>query len=663
MKKIGLLIVFTLCVRILSFSEAVSLTINCETPGQLSRLMTESEKESVVNLTVTGLINKTDLSFIKNLIDLYSLHGFIDLENTILNVTDNNMPGNCLSTNGKSIQKFVFPKSVVSVPDNCFGQTKVDTVVWTNTEVDDLNLRYIAQNFLILPEGLLSIYLDNDNYKLILPSTITYIEGCFPSRSNLTVFSNLKNPQAIYARSQTYLGSDHGHVESAVVNNSTFYIPKGTMAKYLRSDFATMYVWYQNGNFWTTKPANNSFIEYYDVDSTLCDKEIIIYKGDTAVIQTQIFPDANLVSWINYTSSNPEIVSVNSQGLVSGDEYGEANITVTPQLLIEGLETKSDTCHVRVISHPEGITTDSAITVHIGEFKQLYARTLPLDITDDNIIYSCNDTSIATVSSEGLVQGISRGSCVITATSVDGGFSAQCVVTVILAVEAVMMETHELSLNVNQCETLQAYTLPLNADNKSIHWTSTDSEVAEVDNDGNVIAKKPGIAFIKATSEDNPLAVDSCKVIVIQPVTGIMLNSQNCELYAIGETYQLVATVLPENAFNKEVKWTSSDESVSIVSSGTVEAVGYGNCVIIATTVDGNYTATCTVKVVDGSFLPGDADGDGKISIADVVAIIDYILGNTEGEFYEDAADVTGNGDVNIADAVELIDILLAGGN
>ncbi len=64
-----------------------------------------------------------------------------------------------------------------------------------------------------------------------------------------------------------------------------------------------------------------------------------------------------------------------------------------------------------------------------------------------------------------------------------------------------------------------------------------------------------------------------------------------------------------------------------------------------------------------GSSGPGDADGDGKISIADVVAIIDYLLGNTEGEFYEDAADVTGNGDVNIADAVELIDILLAGGN
>ena len=60
-----------------------------------------------------------------------------------------------------------------------------------------------------------------------------------------------------------------------------------------------------------------------------------------------------------------------------------------------------------------------------------------------------------------------------------------------------------------------------------------------------------------------------------------------------------------------------------------------------------------------GSSGPGDVNGDGIIGIADVTAIIDYILGNTEGEFYVESADVNGNGIVNIADVTELIDLLL----
>lgn len=313
---------------------------------------------------------------------------------------------------------------------------------------------------------------------------------------------------------------------------------------------------------------------------------------------------------------------------------------------------------------PQSIDVElEAITLIPNESIQLNASVSP-ENADTDIAWASSNNSVVTVDSSGVIIAKNKGIATIYASTTDGSnLIDSCIVTVIQPVEGLIMERHNLSLYIGDCEQLYANVMPVNADNKKLIWTTTDSEIAEVDADGNVTAKKCGIAFIKAISEDNPLAIDSCNVIVNQPVTGIMLNSQNCELYAIGETLQLVATVLPEDAFNKEVKWVSSDESVCIVSSGTVEAVGYGNCVIIATTVDGNFTATCTVKVVDGSFLPGDTDGDGKVSIADVVAIIDYLLGNTEGEFYEDAADVNGNGSINIADAVELIDILLAGGN
>ena len=189
------------------------------------------------------------------------------------------------------------------------------------------------------------------------------------------------------------------------------------------------------------------------------------------------------------------------------------------------------------------------------------------------------------------------------------------------------MDKHSTNLNVGQSELLYATASPVNADNKTLIWSSTDNSILDVDNYGNVTAKKRGVVFVKATSEDNPLAVDSCKVTVNQPVTGITLNHKSCELHKIGETIQLVATVLPEDASNKEVRWVSSNESVCMVANGTVVAVGYGTSVIIATTVDGNYMATCTVTVVEGADLPGDVNHDGEVNIADVNAILDIVLG------------------------------------
>ena len=63
------------------------------------------------------------------------------------------------------------------------------------------------------------------------------------------------------------------------------------------------------------------------------------------------------------------------------------------------------------------------------------------------------------------------------------------------------------------------------------------------------------------------------------------------------------ATVLPEDASNKEVKWSSSNETICMVSQGKVIATGYGTAVVIASTVDGGFLASCVVKVEDTSAI------------------------------------------------------------
>ena len=80
-------------------------------------------------------------------------------------------------------------------------------------------------------------------------------------------------------------------------------------------------------------------------------------------------------------------------------------------------------------------------------------------------------------------------------------------------------------------------------------------------------------------------------------VTGVTLNKSAAEMTVGGETLTLIPTVLPNNATNKSVTWTSSDGNVATVNNGVVTAVAAGTANITVTTVDGNKTATCVVTV------------------------------------------------------------------
>ena len=89
----------------------------------------------------------------------------------------------------------------------------------------------------------------------------------------------------------------------------------------------------------------------------------------------------------------------------------------------------------------------------------------------------------------------------------------------------------------------------------------------------------------------------------IIPVTGVQLN-KNAVTLAEGTTEQLVATVKPEGANNKNVNWTSSNSSVATVLGGVVTAVKEGTTTITVTTVDGNYVASCNITVIMGVVVP-----------------------------------------------------------
>lgn len=167
-----------------------------------------------------------------------------------------------------------------------------------------------------------------------------------------------------------------------------------------------------------------------------------------------------------------------------------------------------------------------------------------------------------------------------------------------VAVTGVSLNNNSLELYESSSQTLVATVSPANATNKNVTWESSNESVATVDSSGKVSALSAGTTTITVTTEDGNKTA-SCLVTVKASVkvTGVTLNKSSITLTRT-HTETLTATVLPENASNKAVTWSSNNETVASVSStGVVTANAVGNAEITVTTQDGNKTATCNVTV------------------------------------------------------------------
>lgn len=132
----------------------------------------------------------------------------------------------------------------------------------------------------------------------------------------------------------------------------------------------------------------------------------------------------------------------------------------------------------------------------------------------------------------------------------------------------------------------------------SVTWSSSDESVATVDGNGVVTAVAGGTCTITATAGGS-LKKATCSVTVTQMVTSITLPQKQVYL-KLDEFVRLTATVLPENAANKNVVWSSSNESIAPVRSGRVDAYDYGTAIITCEAADGSgVKATCTIYIVD----------------------------------------------------------------
>lgn len=206
----------------------------------------------------------------------------------------------------------------------------------------------------------------------------------------------------------------------------------------------------------------------------------------------------------------------------------------------------------------------------------------------------------------------------------------------------------------------------------TIYLPSASSFQTGVDNDHslnlliNVENHTPGTPFV-ITFEGGSQPVAWFEFIyesLFVATTDITLN-ETAAAIRVGETLNLEATVLPENATDKSVAWeTLNPEIATVDANGVVTAVGIGTTTIIAKS--GGFSAECTVKSYP---LTGDADWSGSVTINDAIHIANYIIENVQAkdgweeeawlEFYTKAADANGDNSISISDASATVEMAL----
>ena len=510
-----------------------------------------------------------------------------------------------------SVKKIHLPSTVRYLPRNAF--MKREESYGETTDEIDINLTDAIEG--IARTAFRDLYLKGDTIRLPSGMKVWYTSS-FLIRKEGTVIhipaglTVIDNESDRYGNREQIESNKHIHffMESAVppeftrrysggreLSGCVVHVPQGSKSNYEKAEY------------WKYA----TIIEEIPVKGVSIGKpEECMYVGDRFKPDVAIVPENALNRNYTLKSLDERVAALDDEGFVVLKSYGKARIQATTE---DGGYT--DVCEFDVYEHTVGIRFETEqARVRKGGRLTLSAVAQPEGKTDERLVWSSSDGSVASVDEEGVVSGKSKGEAVITVTAVDGGYTAECRVRVYQPVTELRMDNRSVTVDTGEDIQLTATILPYDADNKSIVWSSDNPDVADVNGKGVVTGVKAGQTVIRATSEDEGIS-DFCVVTVNQPVTGVSLSKSELSFSKIGDAEQLVASVQPADATNKELNWSSSDESVAIVSNGRVLCSGYGSAIVYVTTVDGGYMASCVVTADDGLTGIDGVAADGSVSV------------------------------------------------
>lgn len=595
MNKFLSMLVLLICTNLATmFAQNTTLEVDNQYPGWLSSKIPFKDQASVQNLTVTGYINGTDVKFIRELINNRQL-SHLDLSDANIvaggdayyvdskvsyKIYKDNTIGSYMFTTGynSKLTYLSLPKSVTKINlDNRidYCDDNLDTLV-IGGDLKMLRSMDVCQTkkYLMIREGVDSLNATNIQAKSVhLPTTIKYLD-----RKTFridTVKANIENID--YFNNRCVYSGNSLNYDIGVLDNDTITLSEN-LSKW-------------NVNAFRVKDGTTIFL-----NNKLKEINFNIDFGSSSTWNGGALSAKNLI--IHSPSRTP--IKINSKGL-----FSTATIYV-PKGSVEAYKSQLPWSNATILEEKVPVTgirfdKENILFSEIGETALLRATVLPEDADNKNVRWESSNEKVATVEN-GIVTCKGYGTAEISATTEDGGFTAVCKVTAErkeILPTSITLDKADVTMNVGETTKLKADVWPTDADNKSVLWNSDNENIAKVSSDGVVTAVKAGKTKVYATTQANNLKAE-CEITVLQPVTGIEMDKASISFTYIGETVQLTAKLLPEDASNQNVTWESSDTKVAIVSKGKVVCTGFGTAVISAVSADGGFMATCIINATTG---------------------------------------------------------------
>ena len=362
---------------------------------------------------------------------------------------------------------------------------------------------------------------------------------------------------------------------------------------------------------------------------------------------------------------------------------------------------------------------NTTIELDKGETTTLSATVSPSNATIKDIIWESANPQVAMVDKYGEVTALSAGTATITATAIDGsGVSASCNVVVKSVETKITLLQTEANLPVNEIMTL---TYTVTPSNTPVEWSTSNQNVAYIkknaDNSVTVVGKADGEAIITATATDGSGASASCKITVIEAVanffkvedlavrpgsiftlpvelenadavTGFQCNiylPEGVEFVMVDDEYDVMLSSRATSSHTLSSALQSDGSLLILVYSLSSKAFKENSgelfSVSLKATDDYEGTRQITVSKIkvatqdakeyalpdvlanieEQSYIMGDANGDGSVSVGDIVLTANYILGTQSPAFVFAAADMSCDGQISIGDIVAISNVILSG--
>ena len=332
-------------------------------------------------------------------------------------------------------------------------------------------------------------------------------------------------------------------------------------------------------------------------------KNHTMYSNQYVQLKATVLPNNAYNKSVTWKSSNSKIATVDKNGKVKALKVGNATITATST---DGSNVSAQ-CKIKVVQRVTKIKLNKSI-INLskkGKTAKLKATVLPNNAYNKSVTWKSNNTKVVTVDKNGKIKATTnKGTTYVNAIAKDGRkIRTRILVVVGKKVKKITLNKTSVTLNrgaKNRTFQLKKAIKNKNATYKGVSWYSSNKNVATVNSNGKVTIKHRGKVVITVKAKDGSNKSAKCKFTVKQLVTKLSYNNkkQVKEVYK-NKTIKFAVTVVPSNANNKGLTYSSSNKKVATVNSkGVIKGIKAGTVTITAKAKDGSRKAVkLTVKV------------------------------------------------------------------